>query len=323
MIFRSLTKRIRGEFLRNWFSLLFKVSRDNVTSPGSESFKAFESLLTAIEHNDRIRVLAVNPLLLTVVAIVHWNRKRLPDQRVDLYDECVDVLLGQRKEAEQIQRTKSAEALDEGKEERHMMTARGCGNGSLRLPCRFIHSDDEEITKQRVIDILRPRFLDRGARNTEQADAQAEMFLERQELRSGLLVSRRSSSYRFAHLTFQEYLAAWHLATQELAEVKGIISPHLREPKWFETLQLLGGEWAKRLDEILDAYIAYLLKQQGTTITERAPIIALCANVLSDTSSVAEVKPTTRQYYNSALQDTLQVFRRSLEGSAKDTVGNS
>ena len=136
------------------------------------------------------------------------------------------------------------------------------------------------------------------------------MFLERQELRSGLLVSRRSSSYRFAHLTFQEYLAAWHLATQELAEVKGLIGPHLREPKWFETLQLLGGEWAKRSDEILDAYIAYLLEQQGTTITERAPIIALCANVLNDTSSVAEVKPTTRQYYNRALQDTLQVFRR-------------
>jgi predicted NACHT family NTPase len=41
-------------------------------------------------------------LLLTVIAIVHWNRKRLPEQRVDLYDECVDVLLGQRKEAEHI-----------------------------------------------------------------------------------------------------------------------------------------------------------------------------------------------------------------------------
>jgi hypothetical protein len=99
------------------------------------------------------------------------------------------------------------------------------------------------------------------------------------------------------------------LATQELAEVKGIIGPHLREPKWFETLQLLGGEWAKRSDEILDAYIAYLLEQQGITIPERAPIIALCANVLNDTSSVAEVKPTTRQHYNRALQDTLQVFR--------------
>jgi len=254
-------------------------------------------------------VLAVNPLLLTVVAIVHWNRKRLPDQRVDLYDECVDVLLGQRKEAEQTQRTKSSEALDEGKEEKTYDDRTWMRKRFSEVALQIIHSDDEEITKQRVIDILRPRFLDRGARNTEHADAQAEMFLDRQELRSGLLVSRRSNSYRFAHLTFQEYLAAWHLATQELAEVKGIIGPHLRAPKWFETLQLLGGEWAKRSDEILDAYVAYLLEQQGTTITDRAPIIALCANILNDTSSVAEVKPTTRQDYNRALQDTLQVFR--------------
>ena len=40
----------RGEFLRNWFALLFKMPRENVTLPGSESLKAFESLLTAIEH---------------------------------------------------------------------------------------------------------------------------------------------------------------------------------------------------------------------------------------------------------------------------------
>ena len=157
----------RGEFLRNWFALLFKVSRDNVTSPGSESSKAFESLLTAIEHNDRIRVLAVNPLLLTVVAIVHWNRKRLPDQRVDLYDECVDVLLGQRKKAEQTQRTKSAEALDEGKEEKIYDDRTWMRKRFSEVALQIMRGDDEEITKQRVIDILRPRFLDHGARNTE------------------------------------------------------------------------------------------------------------------------------------------------------------
>ena len=67
---------------------------------GTEARREFDSLSRGIESNDRIRPLAVNPLLLTVIAIVHWNRKRLPEQRVDLYDECVDVLLGQHKETE-------------------------------------------------------------------------------------------------------------------------------------------------------------------------------------------------------------------------------
>lgn len=124
----------RGEFLRNWFSLLFKVPREEVMTPGADSQKALDDLQTAIEHKDRIRVLAVTPLLLTVVAIVHWNRKRLPEQRVDLYDECVDVLLGQRKEAERIQRAKKSTHLTSKKKKRRNMIAPGCASGLQRLP---------------------------------------------------------------------------------------------------------------------------------------------------------------------------------------------
>jgi predicted NACHT family NTPase len=102
----------RDRFLRNWFALLFKMNRDRVTASSPENFKAFHDLQKAIEQNDRIRVLVVNPLLLTVVAIVYWNRKRLPEQRVELYDECVDVLPGQRKEAERTERSKNTAVLD-------------------------------------------------------------------------------------------------------------------------------------------------------------------------------------------------------------------
>jgi predicted NACHT family NTPase len=90
----------RSQFLRNWVALLCKVPRDQALSEGTDARREYDSLSRDIETNERIRSLAVNPLLLTVIAIVHWNRKRLPEQRVDLYDECVDVLLGRRREAE-------------------------------------------------------------------------------------------------------------------------------------------------------------------------------------------------------------------------------
>jgi hypothetical protein len=240
-----------------------------------------------------------------------------PLQRVDLYDECVDVLLGQRKEAERIQMSKTSGSLDEHAEQSVHYERKWVRKRFSEIALELLRSDEEEITRQEVIELLIPRFVDRGADDAEKAEADANTFLERQELRSGLLVSRMAHRYRFVHLTFQEYLAAWHLSTRELTEAKQLIQPNLREPEWFETLQLLGAELGKRSDESLDSYVAYLLDQLGTTISEQAPIIALCANIINDVAGVAEVTPTTRRRFQEALKNTLGAFQGDSGVSAK------
>src|SRR4029079_396676 len=101
----------RTAFLRNWVGQLFRV-RGQHDAARTEAADEIAALTQAIETSS-IRLLAVNPLLLTVIAIVHWNRKRLPEQRVDLYDECIDVLLGQRKQAEQHRTARDTRVLDE------------------------------------------------------------------------------------------------------------------------------------------------------------------------------------------------------------------
>ena len=292
----------RRQFLRNWVALLFKVPREQVLTEESEAWREFDSLTRGIESNDRIRPLAVNPLLLTVIAIVPWNRKRLPEQRGDLYDECVDVLLGQRKEAERVQASRRVGSLDEQQEQWQYEERAWIRKRFAEIATYILSSEEDEVTKAAIVKLLSPRFRDRGASSDEQATFRTELFLERQELRSGLLVSRRSQSYRFVHLTFQEYLSAWHLSNQELGDAFHLIQPYLRHVKWFEILQLLGGEWAKQSDEKLDRYLAWLLEQQGATISERAPVIALCANIVKDTSGVAELKPQTRQLYRAAIR---------------------
>ena len=65
----------RAEFIRNWIALLFRVSPSDVETEGTDAAREFANLSNGIETGDRIRPLAVNPLLLTVIAIVHWNRK--------------------------------------------------------------------------------------------------------------------------------------------------------------------------------------------------------------------------------------------------------
>lgn len=304
----------RAEFIRNWVALLFRIPPDDVQTEGSEASQEFNSLARGIEDSDRIRPLAVNPLLLTVIAIVHWNRRRLPEQRVDLYDECVDVLLGQRKEAERIQLSRKVAALDEQREEQTHEERAWVRKRFAEIALHILSQDGDldEATKADVVKLLRPRFIDQGAANEEQAAARAELFLDRQELRSGLLVSRRAQSYRFVHLTFQEYLAAWQLSNMDFDKVAEIIQPRLRLAKWFETLQLLGSQWAKESDEKVDHFIKWLLDNRGTTINDQAPVVALCANIVKDISGVAELKPQTRGIFKEAIAATLDAFR---EGS--------
>ena len=305
----------RREFLRNWFALLLQTPRDDVSTPGSAGHSELVALSEAIETNERIRTLAVNPLLLTVVSIVCWNRKRLPEQRVELYDECVDVLLGQRKEAERAQSDRSTDMLDEQKEEDERLNRDWVRKRFAEIALSILQGGVEEITKDRVVTLLVPRFRARGATTDEEAQARADRFIDQQELRSGLFVSRRSNTYRFVHLTFQEYLAAWHLSTLSLAELKAAVRDHLRAPEWFEALQLLGGELAKRSDEALDQYVAFLLESQGKSLAERAPVVALCANILGDTEGVgvAAIRGETRSTYQSALRDTLDAFNPDSE----------
>lgn len=305
---QDFDERDRKEFLKNWFAALLGLSVEEVLEEGRASLLEFDALRNSIESKDRIRMLAVNPLLMTVIAIVHWNRKRLPDQRVDLYDECVDVLLGQRKTAERISRFQQLETLDETTEELNHYDRAWTRKRFSEIALRILESGAEDITHNLVVNLLVPRFRDRGAPTDEQAHHDALIFLDRQELRSGLFVSRKSQSFRFVHLTFQEYLAAWNLANRSLDGIKSTIESHIRNPQWFETLQLLGGELARNSDEKLDQYISFLLENLGTSIAEQAPIIALCANIMRDIKGVAEIKPETRQIYTRALKGTLDAF---------------
>ena len=309
----------RAEFIRNWVALLFRVPPEQVQVEGSEAGQEFDALTRGIEDSDRIRPLAVNPLLLTVIAIVHWNRKRLPQQRVDLYDECVDVLLGQRKQAEHIQHSRKVAALDEQREEQVYEERAWVRKRFAEIALHIVRQDGDrdEATKTDVIKLLAPRFIDQGAADEEQAATRAGLFLDRQELRSGLLVSRRAHSYGFVHLTFQEYLAAWQLSNKDFDDVARIIKPRLRMAKWFETLQLLGGQWAKDSDEKADRYVAWLLDNRGTTINDQAPVVALCANIVKDIRGVAELKPKTRSIFEEAVESTLDAFRQGSGVPAK------
>jgi predicted NACHT family NTPase len=152
-------------------------------------------LVEAVEASERIQDLAINPLMLTVIALVHRDRVKLPDRRAELYAEAVDVLLGKRDEARGIKESPILEgrAFDVG--DRRLL---------LQRVALVMHEQGrKEIDTEALWRLLCEHFagLCQGEAETRRA---AQHFLRSVTERSGLLVARGEGVYAFSHLTFQE-----------------------------------------------------------------------------------------------------------------------
>lgn len=176
------------------------------------------------------------PLLVTIVAIVHYDQKRLPEQRAELYARCVEVLLAERYR----QASEATFALvDWGgspTEKRGWLAylayqMMGAGEVAGR-----------EIKEGQLRAWLRPLVARR--RGEAEADEQLDLFIRAMRER-GSLLDERDGQYRFTHLTFQEFLNAFYLA-ETVREVEKITAFLVEEERiaaawWRETALLLVG----------------------------------------------------------------------------------
>jgi len=221
--------------------------------------------------------MAVNPVMLTALAALHWNRTRLPDQRSELYGSVLNWLAEAREEKRKVLR----------EEEAARMPALQC-LGMMEHLAFTMHSDPKgkkvEIARHAAASILAPRFRD-VAKN--QRAAAAERFLEEEETDSGILVSR-ADTLRYWHLTFQEYLAARALAARDEDRRRLLFAEEkLYSPEWRETVLLLGGVLSKQGQERVDAFLAEMLDGLGddASLADRARCVGLIGRVLQDMKS--------------------------------------
>jgi predicted NACHT family NTPase len=70
-------------FVRSWFA--------DTAEPDERAWRV-DGLLWGLGRNPRMRLLASNPLLLSLMALLYERNWRLPERRVDLYEECVGLL---------------------------------------------------------------------------------------------------------------------------------------------------------------------------------------------------------------------------------------
>ena len=164
-------------------------------------------LQTAVRQSDLWR-LASNPLLLTVMALVHTHEGRLPDARALLYEQTIDMLLWRWERGKT-----DTPAL------RHLLLAADRADMDLkRLLWRLAyetHSQMGQASSQESLADIEELHLRKSLLRLKADDwGWAEQVVRAMKLRAGLLLERAPGYFTFPHRTFQEYLAGAYLASQ-------------------------------------------------------------------------------------------------------------
>lgn len=225
-------------FLYRWNEAISQKIEGGPLSAGAQrqAHENAESLMTRLEVASGVRRLANNPLLLTVMAIVHYNVGTLPERRADLYNAATELLLGWDK---RMGREALAPPpwLD-------TLTA-----VQRRLPLEHLALDFQnrrliEESRDAVLDFLADYYLaGEGTEAQEKARTQAEEYLAWVTRRTYVLQDI-GGQIRFYRKPFQEYLAARGLARRPdlKDQFRHILADDWQDRWWDETLLLAVGQ---------------------------------------------------------------------------------
>lgn len=154
--------------------------------------------------------LARNPMLLTVMSVVHFHKGTLHRERARLYNDCVNLLLWEWQRTKQVGPDEWERGIVEELETREDRLM----NGLCEVAYQAHNAQDKQksmvnIPEAEVLRVLR-RYLDNDWEK-------AERFCQYVEKRAGLLIGKGHDSndeamYAFPHRGFQEFMAACHVA---------------------------------------------------------------------------------------------------------------
>lgn len=206
------------EFISNFYLANEIVASGGQDDEGvrQQAQKKADDLVRRLQQRPALAELTRNPLLLTMVAMVHQYRAALPGRRVELYAEICDVLLG------------------------HWQTAKGLNQsltaGQLRsvlqpLAAMMMQSKYRNISINKIVSSIGPSLSEIGSSGSLARD-----FLVETQQRSGLLIEREKDIWSFAHLSFQEYLSAVHWREKGLPTES--IAALVTDSWWHEALRL-------------------------------------------------------------------------------------
>jgi hypothetical protein len=231
---------IRG-FLKRWYEYIETDIIQNTLPEDTQKIflKMINKCLnleTIIKNDHGLFLLAKNPLLLTIIAVLQINRESLkwPMERHELYEQCLELMIDMK-------------GCDRARADAGF-AAKTCMDYLSHIAFFLMETDGGEMEQDRLRRILA----------TPDDGNLWDPFLNEMVFKTGLLYEA-NGKFGFSHVTFQEYLAARYFAREKApADILEFQDKH----HWAETFKLYVNMVDKNdAREFFDVVIENLVKK--------------------------------------------------------------
>jgi|GEM_PF-2381009 len=233
-------------FVRNWYE-----QREPNLHEREIAIKGLQEAL----KDEHVAELAQNPLLLTIMTLVHRGEADLPKQRALLYEKCVEAFMVSRNRAKDLLSydEKEIRACHEFLGYWMHTRAENVEGGSSVVSL-------EELRENLAKDVAK-RHSDLGPNTSGPVLEIVDAFIDAARKRVGLIVEKGGTVWAFGHRSFQEYFAARYISQNffGITDLWSEVGNKLSKSHWVEPLKLLAGIYGNYnragLDKIVEAIL--------------------------------------------------------------------
>lgn len=262
-------------FVRGWFALTFP-------EQPQQAEQRTERVLGSVRQSKPIRLLAGNPMLLTIMALLA-REQELPRERAKFYEKAMEVFC-HHWDANKGLDLPGLEWLNvDDKLGLLRRVAMRMQTGPGGLAGNVIYEDDLE-------DEIKGWFIDRFQQPAHEAVKAARSMIDQLRERNYILCLRGPHLYGFVHRTFLEYLTAaeyvrrfdkqpQQMTIEELVE---LFDKHCRDDEWREVLRLICGHIDEQFVGRIVEHLATRTDPRASGVKKPLPELPLAIWCLSE-----------------------------------------
>ena len=231
----ALNRNQMNGFVENWYRAMMPL----MSWQEPAALERGNKLKTTFNERDYLADLGSRPLLLTLICSLHSSNSKLPEDRADLYEESVLLLLHRWQSRLDEPDETGARLLDKETIEA-LNDVEVLRSGLERLA--FVTHERQGVQEQRddaPADIEDETILGILAKVLPEEGGNSKGLLRFLDRRAGLLTGRGDGTYAFVHRSFQEYLAACHLAETAVDLAVDLKELLHRDQQWWREVALL------------------------------------------------------------------------------------